>query len=307
MYTFSAIKGIQANKEYYAAMVPLRILMELFEDHSQIVRPEDRAQRKLNIKRIPAIKKYILENRDSYVFSALAASIDGHFDFEPISIETTDLGMLKINKDATILINDGQHRKAALEEAINEDPTLMNETITVVFYRDMGLVKSQQMFTDLNRHAVKTSNSIAELYDSTDNVAELTRMLMKHVSFIDKYTDKEKDNLSKYSAALFVFNTFYKANMRIVGKGNSITEKTRLFIVQYWEQIVDNVLLWKQLEHGEISKIRLRSEYLVCQSVVIEAFGQLGAFLYNNPDISLASLKELRNVDWKRNCRYLEK
>ena len=38
-------------------------------------------QRKLNETRIPVISKYILENRDSYVFSALAASIDGEVFF----------------------------------------------------------------------------------------------------------------------------------------------------------------------------------------------------------------------------------
>ena len=38
----------------------------------------------------------------------------------------------------------------------------------------MGLKRSQQMFTDLNKHAVKTSNSLSELYDSTDKIAAVT-------------------------------------------------------------------------------------------------------------------------------------
>ena len=42
---------------------------------------EYRAQRKLNEARIPEICGYILSNRDSYVFSALAASVDGDMKF----------------------------------------------------------------------------------------------------------------------------------------------------------------------------------------------------------------------------------
>ena len=57
---------------------------------------------------------------------------------------------------AKILINDGQHRKAAILAAIKENPEIENETISVVFYQDLGLARSQQMFTDLNKHAVKT-------------------------------------------------------------------------------------------------------------------------------------------------------
>ena len=75
----------------------------------------------------------------------------------------------------------------------------------MVLYEDAGLSRSQQIFTDLNKHAVKTSNSISELYDSRDDLAVLTRTVISKVSFLNEYTDKEKDNLGKYSSNLFVF------------------------------------------------------------------------------------------------------
>ncbi len=86
--------------------------------------------------------------------------------------------------DARFLINDGQHRKAAILDAINEEPDLGNETISVVLYEDLGLSRSQQIFTDLNKHAVKTSNSIAELYDSRDDIAVITRSVVSKVPFL---------------------------------------------------------------------------------------------------------------------------
>ena len=178
-YRFPVVRGVQAGREYYIAMVPLKMIPRLFPADDEYVPPEFRAQRKLNESRIPVISKYILNNRENYVFSALAASIDGHFEF--ISSEFSDVGILEIAMDAKILINDGQHRKAAILEAINEDETLLNETISIVFFEDQGLARSQQMFTDLNKHAVKTSNSIAELYDSRDMLAVSTRKVISEI------------------------------------------------------------------------------------------------------------------------------
>ena len=177
-YRFPVVKGIQARKEYYIAMISLRMLPQLFHDTDELVEPEHRAQRKLNKTRIPIISRYILDNRDSYVFSALAASIDGEYEFKPDK-NNSNTGILIIAKDARFLINDGQHRKAAILAALNDDPSLGEETISIVLYADQGLQRSQQIFTDLNKNAVKTSKSIAELYDSRDPLAVATRKTIR--------------------------------------------------------------------------------------------------------------------------------
>lgn len=204
-YRFPAVKGLQADKEYYIAMIPLRLLSKIFGNDDEYIPPEYRAQRRLNTTRIPVIKDYILDNRDSYVFSALAAAIDGEYNFAP-SIVSADLGILEVSMDARFMIVDGQHRKASIIEAITEDETLNTETISVVFYEDKGLQHGQQMFTDLNKHAVKTSNSIAELYDSRDALAVATRRVISEIEFFDQYTDKEKDILGKFSSNFFTLN-----------------------------------------------------------------------------------------------------
>ena len=178
VYKFPVVRGVQAKREYYIAMIPLKMISRLFPNDEEYVLPEYRAQRKLNEKRVPVISKYIVDNRDNYVFSALAASIDGKFIFWP-NVENSDIGVLEVSMDAHFLINDGQHRKAAILEAIKEDETLGEETISIVFYEDKGLSRSQQIFTDLNKNAVKTSNSIAELYDSRDTLAVITRNAIK--------------------------------------------------------------------------------------------------------------------------------
>lgn len=160
VYKFPVVRGIQAKREYFIAMVPLKMLARLFTIDDEYVLPEYRAQRKLNEARIPVISKYILDNRDSYVFSALAASIDGDFCFKTDN-SNQDVGTLEVSMDAKFLINDGQHRKSSILEAMREDPSLGDETISIVFFADKGLARSQQIFTDLNKNAVKTSNSIS--------------------------------------------------------------------------------------------------------------------------------------------------
>ncbi len=299
-YRFPVVKGIQAGRQYYIAMVPLKTLAKLFPNEEEYVLPEHRAQRKLNESRIPEIKNYILENRDSYVFSALAASIDGVYEF--IKSDQDSLGILEVDMDAKFLINDGQHRKAAILDAIEENPSLGEETISVVFYEDRGLERSQQIFTDLNKHAVKTSNSISELYDSRDELAVINRNVITSVPFLNEYTDKEKDILGKYSSNLFTLNTFYTANKRIMG-GTILRADAESFLKKYWQCVASNIVQWRELEQHEISKVDLRENYVVTQGVVIQSLGAIGAYLYQNRVKSYEKyLKKLQDIDWRRNA-----
>ena len=299
VYRFPAVKGIQAQRAYYITMVPLRMLIKLFPNEDEYVSPEHRAQRKINQTRIPSIRKYILDNRDTYVFSALAASIDGEFRFLA-SESNLDIGTLEVSMDAHFLINDGQHRKAAILEAIKEEESLLNETISVVLYEDQGLARSQQMFTDLNKHAVKTSNSIAELYDSRDPLAVVTRNVITEIPFLNKYTDKEKDILGKYSSKLFTLSTFYNASRRII-RANEITSDVESFVLNYWSTLCLYIQPWQDLELHAISKVDLREQYIVTQSVIIQVFGRLGNALLKTKKSALAKvLQPLSNVDWHR-------
>lgn len=300
-YRFPVVKGIQAQKQYYIAMVPLKMIGKLFPNDDEYVLPEYRAQRKLNEARIPEIRKYILDNKDNYVFSALAASIDGEFKFIPVGSDET--GILEVDMSAKFLINDGQHRKAAILSALEEDPLLGDETISVVFFEDYGLARSQQMFTDLNKHAVKTSNSIAELYDFRDPLAVVTRRVISENPFLNEFVDKEKDNLGKFSSSLFTLNTFYTANKKILRR-NECDEDITQFLKEFWTAVTDNMVPWQEMCKKEISKKELREQYIATQAVVIQAFGRIGAFLYDHqkeyPIIDYA--KCIQSINWKRNA-----
>lgn len=301
VYRFPVVRGIQAKREYYIAMVPLRMISVLFQSDEEYVFPEFRAQRRLNTGRIPVISKYILDNPNDYVFSALTASIDGEFKFISSS-DNVDLGILEVSMEAKFLINDGQHRKAAILEALTQNSSLGSETISIVFFEDYGLKRSQQIFTDLNKHAIKTSNSISELYDSRDDLAVITRDVISKIPFIDMYTDKERDILGKYSSKLFTLNTFYSANKRIVHKCNSNKDRNE-FLILFWNLVSENIKQWNELQNKEISKIDLRENYIITQSVVIQSLGRLGNYFFAHPEVDMEkSIVLLKNIDWRRSA-----
>ena len=298
-YRFPAMRGIQANSEYFVCMIPLGVLSKIFIEDSSDVLPEFRAQRKLNEQRIPEIRDYIINNRDSYVFSALAASVDGEVAFFPTK-ESGNIGELEIDMNATFLINDGQHRKAAIIEAIEFDESLKEETIALVLYRDKGLARSQQMFTDLNKHAVNTSKSLNTLYDSKDPMAVMTKQVVAQVPFLQKYTDKEKDNLANYAAKLFTLNVFYDVNKRIIKNPVDIEEETR-FLVDFWTTIVVNMRDWNDMDKGELSKKELREAYISLRGITLHAFGKLGAYFFSHPQYDIHKyLTGLSKIDWSR-------
>lgn len=297
-YRFSVVKGLQAGREYYIAMIPLGILSKLFGKDDEYVPPQYRAQRCINQARIPEITRYILDNRDTYVFSALSASIDGNFKFIASELDV-NLGVLEVDMDASFLINDGQHRKAAIDDALKEAPELSKETISVVFFKDEGLRRSQQMFADLNKHAVKSTVSLSTLYDNRDALSNAVKRVISEVPFLSKYVDTEKDNLGKNSGKLFTLSNFVKANQRIL-KDEIITDENADFLVKYWNCVFNNIDEWRQLECKQIYKCDLRENYMLTLSVTLNAFGRLGRYFYEHIE-ELDKLKGLNNIDWMRN------
>lgn len=96
-FEFSAIKGMQAGHPYYAIMCPLHMVAKFFTYTDNSLPADMRAQRVLNKQRIPEMRDYILNNKDSYVFSALTASVDGKLSFDPTN-EGSAMGQLNVEE-----------------------------------------------------------------------------------------------------------------------------------------------------------------------------------------------------------------
>ena len=306
-YGFDAIRGTQAGREFYVAMCPLKIIPKLFIFNDYDIPPELRAQRVLKESRIPAIKNYILNNPKDYIFSSLTASVDGAMKFfgAPSLGEDAKLGRLYINMDAKLLINDGQHRRKAIEEALKEKPTLGKEMISVVFFRDDGLRRSQQMFSDLNKNAIKPTKSLNILYDHRDDFHQFVVGLTNSIDAFKHRVDLEKTTISNRSTKAFTLNGITDASMKLLGvkKIKSFTSNDKEKIKTFWKQVSKNIPEWQLLIQRKITPFELRKNYVNTNTNLLNALGIFGRVLIqNNPDDWELVLRNLKKIDWSRDA-----
>ena len=191
-----AITGTQSDKPYYVAMCPVEFLVNLFKYEDPALPPAMRTQRVLNKSRIPEMRDYVLSG--NYTFSALTASIEGQFEFSPVS-KLSQVGTLRIDAAAKVIINDGQHRREALIKALELKPELRNEHIVIVFYEAEGLEQAQQIFTDLNKHAIRPTKSLNILFDNRENFSKMVRETIMAVIGFSGRTELEKTTISIYT------------------------------------------------------------------------------------------------------------
>ena len=265
-----------------------------------------RAQRSLNKTRIPEMARYVVQNPRGYTFSSLTASVDGKVRFEPYGEKgsSKNLGRLLIPMTSRFLINDGQHRRAAIEEALKERPELGDETLSIVFFLDAGLKRSQQMFADLNRHAIRPTKSIGILYDHRDELSRLAREVAEDVSFFRNLTDLEKTSISNRSNKLFTLNAIFSATNKFLGKGvkSKVSDKEQALAVEFWEEVGKNIPDWQMAVDKKVSCADLRRDYIHSHGIALQALGNAGAaLLAEEPKRWKSKLKNLKNLDWARN------
>ena len=303
-YGFDAIRGIQAGREFYVAMCPLKIIPKLFVFTEFDLPPELRAQRTLRKSRIPALRNYILNNPKDYIFSSLTASVDGTMKFEPAPSlgEGGKLGRLYVSMESRLLINDGQHRRQAIEEALKENPDLAHEMISVVFFEDKGLIRSQQMFSDLNKNAVKPTKSLNLLYDHRDEFAKFIVAISYELEIFSGRVELEKTAISNRSTKFFTLNGIADATRKFLGiNGTKISTEEQNSAKEFWDVIAKNIPEWQLLIQGRAAASELRKEYVHSHTNLLNALGIVGNVLRNEyPSGWKQKLTSLRDVDWSR-------
>ena len=305
--SFPAMRGVQAGREFYVIMCPLRYLPRLFLFDEEDVPAELRAQRTLNRNRVPSLARYVLDNREDYVFSALTASVDGRLTFA--EAESADaggqrLGELHIPMDARFLINDGQHRRAAIEEALKEDPSLGDETLPIVIFADEGLSRSQQMFADLNRHAVRPAKSIGVLYDHRDDDSGIARLVVMKSDFFRGIVEMERSSLSARSRKLFTLSALYNATQSLLaGLQYEDLEAAASKARAYWELVSDQFPVWQDVRLGKLSASEVRTEFIHSHGIALHALGRAGNTLLlesEDPASWTTPVDGLSTIDWSR-------
>lgn len=300
-FVFPAVKGIQAKREYYTSMVPLEVIPKIFQFVDEELPPEIRAQRILNRARIPDIRDYILDNPNSYVFSSMTVSVDGGMEFVPLSEDEPLLGHITISMSAKFLINDGQHRQAAIAEAIKKNPELKNEHISVVFYRDEGLARSQQMFSDLNRYAIRPTKSINILFNSREESSIIAKRVIDTVDVFRDMTEKEHTSVSNRSKALFTLSAICSGTEALLKDLDLDLEEKSNLAIHFWEQVSLYIPLWRAVKSGQAKSSDVRKNTICTLSITLNAIGAGGnQIIQRYPDEWENYLSHLAHVDWNK-------
>ena len=315
-HKFPAVRGLQANRHYYSIMCKLKMIPKIFTFNSEDIGlpAELRAQRVLNRNRIPEITNYIVQNRDNYAFSAITASIDGKIKFTPADAKNSpDVGFLHISMDAKLIINDGQHRHAAITEALEADSGLGDESIAVVFFMDRGLERCQQMFADLNRHSVRPSKSLGVLYDHRDDMAAVARNLIRARIF-KGLIEMERNSLALRSGRLFTLSSIHSATKALLEGMVELNQKeidneiilaainkASKIAIEFWEIVASHIPEWEDVRKRKVLASEIRSEYIHTHGITLQAIGKMGnALLKDHPDDWREKLASLKSIDWSR-------
>jgi len=211
--------------------------------------------------------------------------------------------------EARFIINDGQHRRAAILSAIEEKPELGSETIAVVFFLDIGLERCQQMFADLNRYAIRPSRSLGLLYDHRDEKARLARLVVMKSDVFKDIVDLERSSLALRSRKLFTLSAFFNACASLLEDvATGELEKDAATARDFWEAVARQFPTWGQVREGRLAASEIREGYIHSHGIALQAIGKAGnALLRGNPSGWKTRLKSLHQIDWSRkNARLWE-
>jgi DNA sulfur modification protein DndB len=305
--SFPVMRGNIGRRQYYSLLIPLSEIPHLFKFNDwQQCTPELRAQRVLNKPRVTDIAKYMLENEDGYLFSSITASYSCPVNFIP-STDNPETGTLEVDlEELEFIINDGQHRCAAIAAALKENPALGKEKISVLLFETESLERLQQMFSDLNRFVQQTSKSLGMLYDHRDNLSALTMEVSEQVDVFRGLVDKEKITIPLRSPKLFTISALYEANEELLGKkiakkDSTVYAEVLKTAVAYWTELSKIIGDWQRVKNGELSASELRQEKINTHAVVLRALGGVGRTLLEKYPVDWqGKLKLLERIDWRK-------
>jgi DNA sulfur modification protein DndB len=300
------IRGVQAGRVFFVSMCPLKLLPKLFIWVDDGIPVELRAQRTLNKGRIPEIVRYIESNPDTYTFSAITVSVDAHVRFlpHPGAEHGGASGVLRVPMDGRFIINDGQHRQAAIEQALHDNPALGDETIAVVFFIDKGLDRCQQMFADLNRHAVRASKSLGVLYDHRDPLAAVSRAVVSASPVFRTLVEMEATSLPSVSRKLFTLSAVHGAHEELFkGLGELDQDRKTSLAIAFWGQVDAQFPEWRDVRERRMRSPEVRTDFIHSHGIVLTALGRIGNSLLHadlNPQTWREHLGKLSSLDWSR-------
>lgn len=313
LMTVPALRGKMGSIEYFTIILPYSVVTRYLTTTDRNLPPRERENRKPTKARYGVIADYVTKNPDTYRFSSITCTYGKDGTHAPVrwkSVEPSGdlslIGVLTLDNRDPLIIVDGQHRFEGIKKALDADPSLVDDMISVVLFPYIDLKAAQQLFSDLNRNAKKTTKSLDILFDRRDVVNRVTQKLVEKVSvFIDR-VNLEDAGIPAQSKDMFTLAGIYQATDPMTdaiseagllpealaqkdeyGKPTDNEDQYVDFLADVWEFIAKRFPEWGKVASGELDIRDIRSKYLHWNSGVISAIGEFVA----------ASMRE-KGQDW---------
>ncbi len=327
-----ALCGHMGGVDYFVISLPYAVITRYLSTTDRNLPPKERENRKPSPTRFGVIASYINENPDSYRFSSITCTYGKEGTQHPLRWEpyspTGDLshiGILTLDQRDPLIIVDGQHRFEGIKKAIespDQDPTLANDMISIVLFPYGSLKNAQQLFSDLNRNAKKTTKSLDILFDRRDAINRVVQKLAEKVSVFKGRVNLEDAGIPAQSSDMFTLAGIYQATEPIIDAiyeakiiaeelpqkaepGNTIESQYLTVLADVWEFIASQFPEWHSVVSGVLDIRTARPNFLHWNSGVISAIGEFVAICMRErgeewQDAVETALQHPDNLGWKR-------
>lgn len=258
-YKLLASRGVQGSRPFYQVLIPLRQLSSLLklDDHWDITK---RSQRLVNVPRAKKFAKYLIENHKNdtmFVVPPLVGSLEGDFDFVEVQMDQyRNIGHLRVDLDAQMLLFDGQHRAKGVQLALQEYPMLQNSQVSIMLFPMLDLSERQQAFHDINSMQKVPVDSIRIAYNNADPIAS-TLMDTVQASDIRAVVEYEKNSCTGDSDKFWALKQLNEFAKLFCGKDNSPER-----MAEYLKVFLDKMFISQKLRQLYTSHPHVCKEYI---------------------------------------------
>ena len=226
------IRGTMGGREYYIGKMTFQELAAKVQFFSDLETSRDLdalLQRELS-KRAEDMTNYLLRQPERFYGAIIVAAWGGRPAYvqvkmqdHPLLDDDFEYGLLKFDGKQEYFALDGQHRLRSIKDAIEKDPHLRREEVSVVFVThertEEGNIKTRRLFHTLNRYARPTTTGENIALDEDNVVSISTRMLLNSgmPSFSAKYMELVRKNLTSTQSGKFTSLTaLYDFNLSVL-------------------------------------------------------------------------------------------
>jgi DNA sulfur modification protein DndB len=287
-----AIRAHMGDVEYFSSVMTIgeaaRLIqyVEQVDDWTSETPPELKLQRKLNVQRVEReMVPYLTQNPDHF-YSALTVEIrPAPYEGEqsPLLFEEqakfpggAAFGMLTLDGTETLYALDGQHRLKSMELAIRQKPELAREHIVVVLVPFRAVVRSQTLFSDLNRYARPTSKSTSLLFTHREKTARVAKRVGQAVPLLRDRVELERTSLSRNAPQFITLSTLYEMTRALIREHDEETDDERELVADLadvWAVLTESIPEWGQIAASQEHPAWLRQRYLHGHGITQQAIG----------------------------------